>query len=287
MITLRSIGFKYSFCALFSLAVFVAPDVQGAVSPLKVLLITGGCCHDYDAQKDILKKGLEARANLVVDQVHTSDKSTQPPLAILGHPDYAKGYDVVLHDECGAGISDEDTVRAVLAPHLAGVPGVNLHCAMHSYRIGNPRDPVEPGTAHGLWFEYLGIQSSGHGPHQPVDVRFTEKNSPITKGFGDWRTGNEELYNNVAIFPTAKALASGKQKFKRRNGEEREAEAVVVWTNTYGPNKTKVFSTTLGHYSSTVVADRYLDLVTRGLLWATGHLTEDGEAAEGYGSSSK
>ena len=25
--------------------------------PLRVLLITGGCCHDYAKQKDILKKG--------------------------------------------------------------------------------------------------------------------------------------------------------------------------------------------------------------------------------------
>ena len=287
MMSLRSIVAGYSRCFLITLAISLAGDVRGAAKPIRVLLITGGCCHDYEAQKDILKKGLEARANVIVDQVHTGDKSTQPPLAILGNADYADGYDVVVHDECGAGISDEDTVRAVLAPHLAGVPGVNLHCAMHSYRIGNPRDPVEPGTAHGLWFEYLGIQSSGHGPHEPVDVRFTEQSSPITKGFVDWRTGNEELYNNVAIFPTAKALASGKQKFKRRNGEEREAEAVVVWTNTYGPNKTKVFSTTLGHYSATVATDRYLDLVTRGLLWATGHLNADGEPAEGYGPSAR
>jgi hypothetical protein len=31
------------------------------------------------------------------------------------------------------------------------------------------------------------------------------------------------------------------------------------------------------------VADaRYLDLVTRGLLWATNHLTDDGKPAPGY-----
>lgn len=254
-----------------------------AASPLKILLITGGCCHDYDDQKDILKKGLEARANVVVDQIHTSDKSTTPPLAILGNAKYADGYDLVIHDECGAGISDEASVRAVLKPHLDGIPGVNLHCAMHSYRIGNPRDPVTLGTPHGLWFEYLGIQSSGHGPHEPIDVRYNGEGSPITKGFKDWRTHKEELYNNVEVFDTATSLASGKQKVTRRNGEERISEAVVIWTNQYGPKKTKVFSTTLGHYSETVGDSRYLDLVTRGLLWATGHLTDDGKAASGYG----
>jgi type 1 glutamine amidotransferase len=56
---------------------------------------------------------------------------------------------------------------------------------------------------------------------------------------------------------------------------------VVVWTNTY-ENKTRVFSTTLGHNNDTVADARYLDLVTRGLLWATNHLTEDGKPAPGY-----
>lgn len=262
------------------------PTLQAA-DPLKILLITGGCCHDYDEQKDILKKGLEARAHVVVDQVHTSDKSTRPPLAILGNPNYAAGYDLVIHDECGAGLSDEAQVRAVLKPHQNGIPGVNLHCAMHSYRIGNPRDPVTPGTAHGLWFEYLGIQSSGHGPHEPIDVRFTDAKNPITDGFAAWRTQKEELYNNIKVFDSATPLASGKQVVRRRNGEERVDEAVVVWSNEYGPKKTKVFSTTLGHYSETVGDTRYLDLVTRGLLWATGHLRSDGKPAQGYGPGGK
>ncbi len=42
-----------------------------AAQPIRALLITGGCCHDYAHQKDILKQGLEQRANIVVDQVHT------------------------------------------------------------------------------------------------------------------------------------------------------------------------------------------------------------------------
>src|SRR5687768_8590724 len=36
--------------------------------PLRALLITGGCCHDYAKQKDILKKGIEERANVEVVQ---------------------------------------------------------------------------------------------------------------------------------------------------------------------------------------------------------------------------
>ncbi len=60
-----------------------------APKPLRVLLITGGCCHDYAKQKDIVKTELEKRLNAVVDQIHTDDRTTKPPLAILGKPDYA------------------------------------------------------------------------------------------------------------------------------------------------------------------------------------------------------
>ena len=158
--------------------------LAAAPKPLRILLLTGGCCHDYAKQKDILKAGLEERANVVVDQIHTDDTTTKPPLAILGNPDYAKGYDLVIHDECGADISDPETVRGVLKPHRDGIPGVNLHCAMHCYRIGNPNDPVELGTPHGYWFEYLGLQSSGHGPQLPISLSFTDKENPITKGMG-------------------------------------------------------------------------------------------------------
>src|ERR1035441_4972679 len=82
--------------------------------PLKVLLITGGCCHDYVKQKDILKRGIEARANAQVDIIYVADGSTHPPLPIYGHPDYAKGYDVVIHDECASDINDPAIVEGVL-----------------------------------------------------------------------------------------------------------------------------------------------------------------------------
>lgn len=259
-------------------------SAMGAPAPIRVLLITGGCCHDYAKQKQILKKGLEARANLIVDQVHTPDTSTHPPLAILGNPNYAKEYDLVIHDECGSDISDPAIVEGVLKPHRDGLPGVNLHCGMHSYRIGNPNDPVTPGTPHGLWFEYLGLQSSGHGPQEPIAITFTDQQNPIVKGLTDWTTIHEELYNNVQVFISAHPLAHGRQVIKR-NGAERTDDFVVVWTNEYGPKKTRVFSTTIGHNNETVADPRYLDLVTRGVLWATGHLNEDGTPAAGYGAT--
>jgi hypothetical protein len=249
--------------------------------PLRALLITGGCCHDYAKQKDILKKGLEARANVAVEQIHTADSSTKPPLTIFGNPDYAKGFDVVIHDECAADISDPAVIKGVLAPHSAGIPGVNLHCAMHSYRVGNPSEKAAAGSERAAWFDYLGLQSSSHGPQQPIAIRVTAKNHPLTQGVGDWTTSNEELYNNIQILPTATPLASGKQTVKRRDGSTQENDSVVAWVNNH--QGTRVFSTTIGHNNATVEDARYLDLVTRGLLWACGKLDDKGNVTAGYG----
>jgi hypothetical protein len=242
-------------------------------APLKILLLTGGCCHDYKAQKDILKNGLQARVNCVVEQVHVDDKSTKPPLPVYGNADYAKGYDLVIHDECAADISDPAVIKGVLKPHVDGIPGVNLHCAMHSYRFGDFHKPVAAGADNAKWYEYLGLQSTGHGAQLPIAITFVDKDSAIVKGMADWTTVNEELYNNISILG-GHALAKGKQK---------ETETVVVWTNEYGANKTKVFSTTIGHNNATVEDARYLDLVAHGVLWTTGHLGADGAAAAGYG----
>jgi hypothetical protein len=41
--------------------------------PLKALMVTGGCCHDYVAQKKILSEGISARANVVWTIVHEGD----------------------------------------------------------------------------------------------------------------------------------------------------------------------------------------------------------------------
>ncbi len=250
-----------------------------APKPLKALLVIGGCCHDYAAQKDILKEGLEKRANLKIDFAYSADKNTAPALPILGNADYAKGYDVVIHDECSADIKDPALIAAVLAPHRAGIPGVNLHCAMHSYRIGPPATPAEAGSERAAWFEYLGLQSSGHGPKLPIAIDFSMGKSGIVKGFAAWTTGNEELYNNIQVYPTATILARGKQVVK-----EKENDFAVVWTNDY--RGTRVFSTTIGHNNETVSDARYLDLVTRGLLWACKKLDDAGQPVKGYGPTS-
>ena len=150
------------FLTLLAIGSIGPGHAADAARPIRALLVIGGCCHDYGKQKDILKEGIEKRANAVVDIIYSEDRSTKPPLPIYGNPDYAKGYDVVIHDECAAGIDDPKVIEGVLAPHRAGIPGVNLHCAMHCYRIGSPNDPVTDLDApHALWFRAPWLSSLG------------------------------------------------------------------------------------------------------------------------------
>lgn len=278
-----------SYHSLALTLAFVALPALAAETPkpIRALLVTGGCCHEYGLQKDLLKSGIEARANIVVDQIHTDDTTGKPPLAIFGNPDYARGYDVVIHDECAGDLRDPAVFAGVLKPHLDGIPGVNLHCAMHSYRFGDYGQPVARGADNARWYEYIGLQSTGHGPQEPITIGFVNRNHPITRTLGDWTTGNEELYNNVQVLD-GKVLATGKQIVKQSKRqpdgsmaeEVQTVETAVVWTNEFGPKKTRVFSTSIGHNTATVADARYLDLVTRGVLWATGKVDQPGYAKE-------
>ena len=266
----------------------LTPSLSAEQKPLRVLVVAGGCCHDYATQKEVLKKGIEARVNATVEVAYDPTKSTKPLFELFKNPDWGKIYDVVVHDECAADITDQAYVANIVNAHKNGLPAVNLHCAMHSYRWGNFKEPVKAGADNASWFEMLGLQSTGHGPQQPIAIAFTDKDSPIVKGLADWTTVNEELYNNVQIL-TAKTLAQGTQKVPERKDKKgnvtpaQEVTAVVVWTNEFGPKKTRIFSTTIGHNNATVEDARYLDLVARGLLWSVGKLEADGKASAGFG----
>ena len=87
------------FLAVCTLTLPLDAAEKAVVKPLKALLITGGCCHDYGKQKDLLKQGLEARAQVVVDVIYTEDRSTKARFDLYEKADWAKGYDVIISDE--------------------------------------------------------------------------------------------------------------------------------------------------------------------------------------------
>src|SRR3954471_5728326 len=194
-------------------AINLASAQQPAVKPLKALLVLGGCCHDYKEQQTILKKGIAERAAVEVTIAYDPDTTNMHLNPVYENPNWASDYDVIIHDECSSNVKDVAVINRILAPHRKGLPAGVLHFGMHSYRSeGYPE--VTP------WFEFTGVQSTGHGPQLPIDIEFLPGASPITKGFENWQTINEELYNNSVgrLLDTATPLARGKQKGATKTG---------------------------------------------------------------------
>lgn len=258
-----------------TLALSTLPPARAdAPGPIRVLIVSGGCCHDYPRQREVLERALKERMPAEVSHAYydpmPGDKATRPALPIYGNPGYADGYDVVIHNECAADEDSAAALDAVLAPHRKGIPAVNLHCAMHSYRSGAWKQPVQAGDANARWFEFTGIQSSGHGPQSPIRLALAGKAHPIVQGFVPYTTGKDELYNNLSSFGVTPVLVGTQPESNIE--ADRGKVYTVAWTHLYGPKQARVFSTTLAHNMAVMDDPRYLDLVARGVLWAVGKL---------------
>ncbi len=255
--------------SLIACLALVSPSIaqEAKVKPIRALLVLGGCCHDYPTQQKLLKEGISQRAHVDITIAYDPDKGTMHLNPVYEKADWAKDFDVVIHDECTSDVKDLALIDRILEPHRAGLPAVILHCGIHSYRSEGYPDKVTP------WFEFTGLQSTGHGPQLPISIHTSRMQVPITEKLSDWTTVNEELYNNSSgkLVETATALARGKQTIRTHKASKGSRIARLFWTNNYR-GKTKVFATTLGHNNDTVGDARYLDLVTRGLLWACDRL---------------
>src|SRR3989442_14001386 len=105
----HSLVIRHSSFVIFLAAFFpfLAPSPARAAEPLRALLITGGCCHDYAAQKKTLTEGISARANLVWTVVHEGGgEDKEHKFSIYEKADWAKGFDVVVHNECSGRVTD-------------------------------------------------------------------------------------------------------------------------------------------------------------------------------------
>jgi uncharacterized protein len=261
--------------ALVAAALSPAPSARadepakGAPRPIRALLVTGGCCHDYEGQKKLIPEGVSARARVEWTVVHEGGTSTDHKVSIYSIPGWADGYDVVVHNECFASVTDKAFVEKVVAPHRNGVGAVMIHCAMHTFRDLKSDE----------WRECLGVTSRRHGPQQPLDVKLLVADHPIMKGFPTvWKTGNEELYAIEKVWPNTVPLA---QAYALDNKKDH----AVIWTNTFG--KGRVFGTTLAHNDKTMSDPVYLDMLTRGVLWSCNKLTDDGRPKPGYEAAPK
>lgn len=223
--------------------------------PLNVLLITSGCCHDYDFQAKAMQLATEkAGIPAVWTVVNEGGKGTEAEIDFYGKDDWSKGFDVVVHNECFAKTTNPEYIRSITQVHKAGVPAVVIHCAMHTYRDADIDD----------WREFLGVTSRRHEHQARYGIKIAAPEHPIMRDFPEAHTSAmDELYVIEKVWPNTTVLAtSDSQKTGKTNP--------VIWINQYGD--ARVFGTTYGHSRETFEDDVYLETLVRGMLWAAGRL---------------
>lgn len=221
----------------------VAPE---APPPVNALLITGGCCHDYTGQTKVLMDLLNGVMPINWTVVH-GITNLQEPLALYRSPDWADGYDIVVHNECWADIDlPADVLRNITSPDVSRM---FIHCAFHSYRV----------MADNAWRELMGGTSRRHTQAHNIALTWAPGH-PITDGLPPFVTPIDELYVIEQEWTPFTTLATAVSP------EEGNPTFPVAWTHEH--DGSRVFSTTLGHGMDTWNTNQFRSLIVRGFRWA-------------------
>ena len=231
-----------------------AAEKLNAGRNIRALLITGGCCHNYGFQAQAITNGISEKANVVWTVVNEGGKGTRAQIDLYTNANWAKPYDVIIHNECFADTDDPEYVRKITSAHKAGKPALVIHCAMHTYRSAKFDD----------WREFLGVTSRHHEHQSKYPVKPVAKEHPIMKDFpATWTTPMDELYIVDKAWPGTTPLATS---VSEKTGKEQP----VIWVNDF--HGTRVFGTTYGHSDDTFRDPVFINLLARALVWAVGGL---------------
>jgi type 1 glutamine amidotransferase len=216
---------------------------------INALVVSGGCCHDYPLQTRLMVDALNRSLPIDWTIAVQGGRGTRGSMPVYARPDWADGFDIVVHNECLANVDDPAYIRRITAAHRDGPPAMVIHCAMHSYRAATVDD----------WREFLGVTSRTHTKMFPIPVKVTAREHPVMKGFKeDWVTPSDELYVIEKVWPNTTALASAVSP-------EDKKEYPLAWAGEY--QGARVFGTTLGHGDATWEDPVFQDLLARGFKW--------------------
>lgn len=250
----RLLAFFGIFTGIFScLSVLRAQEVQEEPVAIRVLIVSGGASHDFAAQVEVLKAGIQERVKSKIDWTVYSDGSGRSDVQIplLAQDKWAEPFDLILHHHCFGRVVDADYIEHILKPHQEGTPGIIVHSSLFSFP-----------SKEGRWQEFCGFKTVSHLPEANVNVRLVESGHPITEGLANWTSPGEELYKFEGIGSDLEILA---ESFVT----ESELQP-SMWIHEFGENGSRVFATTLGNADAGLREPSYLDALSRGLLWALG-----------------
>jgi type 1 glutamine amidotransferase/nicotinamidase-related amidase len=216
------------------------------------------------AQSELVWRGLG---------VWTIQSSGQDKNHFPGLVEAVREADLLLLSVRRRGLAKEqlDAIRAYLGD---GKPLVGIRTASHAFA---PRNKEAEG-ADAWWPEFdpevLGGHYAGHhgsGPKTTVTISAGSEKHPVLAGVDPTRlTGNGSLYKVSPLSQWATPLLIGAIPDK--------PPEPVAWTHFYGPNKARIFYTSLGHPDD-FNNGQFRRLLLNGILWALDRPIPPGETA--------
>jgi len=261
--TMNKIQFTRTRAILLALAISCSACI--AAKPIRVLLISGGCFHDYYCtQTKILTDSLNKYISNIDWNIVIGNGTTNDVLPVLAAQNWGKGYDLVIYNMCWADVTDTSYINNICRNHQDGLNAIVLHCTMHTFRDSKDEE----------WKKLLGVDTHEHQQPRVFNVVKVNADHPVMKDFpAQWTTPvEEELYIIKREFPTTTPLAKGIDAEGR--------EFTCFWTNTYG--KSRIVGSTVGHNTETFQDHNYIMFLARSVLWLSNNINDKGEPNPEY-----
>ena len=98
-----------------------APEPAGP--RVKALVVSGGCCHDYALQGKLLVDAISKSLPVDWTIAIQGGRGTTGELPVYDNPNWAKGFDIVVHNECLADVDDPAFIRRITVPQKRWAAG--------------------------------------------------------------------------------------------------------------------------------------------------------------------
>lgn len=155
-------------------------------------------------------------------------------------------FDIVVYDFSPPAEAGEEWIDRILAPHRQGKPAVIIEGGLSS----NGETPD--------WSEFCGAKVTpkpADSPARAPVISITRAHHPITHPLGDWVSPQDSPVLVESLFENTTLLATIDDK-------------PACWTHLYGNQEARVFAIALGESEASIGHPSFLDLLTRGFLWA-------------------
>ena len=109
---------KFLSAVILTAVPFCAP---AADKPIKALIVTGGCCHNYAFQSQAITQAVGNVAKVEWTILQDASTGTRPKTTnTYDNANWAAPYDIIIHNECFADVTDPDYIQKITKAHADG-----------------------------------------------------------------------------------------------------------------------------------------------------------------------